>query len=328
MARANINGLNLEYETFGNPAAPAMLLIMGLGCQLIQWPLSLCQQLAEHGHFVIRYDHRDIGLSTQLDHLKLPNIPWTLIRQRLGLRPKIPYRLEDLAADALGLLDYLQIQQAHLVGVSMGGMIAQLIAIRHPGRVLTLTSIMSTTGNPRLPGATREAQAALAAPLKRSRKNRGKDKPELEEVIEQTLHSWKAIRSPGFPLDEQVLRTQCEAVIVRGHHPAGIARHLLACLCAPDRRPRLRQLSLPTLVIHGTHDPLVPLACGEDTAANIPGAELYTIEGMGHDLPALVVPQLVERISAQTRRAGAATTPRPQPAAAEPLVLDPGARPS
>lgn len=314
MAQANINGLNLEYETFGNPAAPAMLLIMGLGCQLIQWPDTLCRQLAEGGHFVIRYDHRDVGLSSRLDHLKVPNIPWVLVRQRLGLKPRIPYRLEDLAADALGLLDHLQIQQAHLAGVSMGGMIAQLLAIQHPDRALSLTSIMSTTGNPNLPHATREAQTALAAPLKR----RGKGTLPFDEVIEQNMNSWKAIRSPGFPLDEEQLRTQCEAVLRRGHHPAGIARHLLACLCAPDRRPQLRQLRLPALVIHGTADPLIPLPCGEDTALNIPGAEFYPIAGMGHDLPDAVLPELVERISALTR----SVTAPPQPAsAAEPHLL-------
>lgn len=302
MPQANVNGLTLEYETFGHPADPALLLIMGLGCQLIQWPVSLCEQLADCGHFVIRYDHRDIGLSTRLDHLKLPNIPWALIRHRLGLRPHIPYHLHDLATDALGLLDHLNIQQAHLVGVSMGGMIAQLIAIHVPQRALSLTSIMSTTGNSTLPSATVEARKALAAPLKKPAKSDIDDQIEQNTLIEQSMKGWKAISSPAFPLDDQSLRARCEAVIRRGHHPPGIARHLLACLCAPDRREQLQQLSLPALVIHGSADPLIPLACGEDTAANIPGCELYTIDGMGHDLPDAVLPQLVHKISALTQR--------------------------
>lgn len=295
MPQATIDHLTLEYETFGNATDPAMLLIMGLGSQLIQWPTRFCQQLADRGHFVIRYDHRDIGLSSRMDHLKLPNIPWLLIRRRLGLQPKIPYQLDDLAADALALLDYLHIDKAHLVGVSMGGMIAQLISIQFPERVLSLTSMMSTTGNPKLPRPTREAQTALAAPLKR------KGQLSFDNQVELSMKGWKAIGSPAFPQNDELLRAQCETVLRRGHHSPGIGRHLLACLCAPDRRAQLQQLTLPTLVIHGSADPLIPLACGEDTATNIPHSELYIIDGMGHDLPEAVLPQLIEKITSLTQ---------------------------
>lgn len=303
MPQANINGLNLEYETFGNPADPGMLLIMGLGSQLIQWPVTLCQQLADSGHFVIRYDHRDIGLSSRMDHLMVPDVRWAFLRHRLGLKPNIPYSLLDLAQDALGLLDFLHIKQAHLVGVSMGGMIAQLLAIHFPARVLSLTSVMSTTGNPKLPKATPAAQVALAAPVKRRRTGGHDGEPGIEDLVDQSVAGWKAISSPGFPPNEQTLRAQCEAVIRRGHHGPGIARHLLACLCTTDRRKQLQQLALPTLVIHGTADPLIPLACGEDTAANIRGAELLTIEGMGHDLPEAILTQLADKICTLARRA-------------------------
>ncbi|WP_439136150.1 alpha/beta fold hydrolase [Pseudomaricurvus sp.] len=294
MSQAVIDDLTLEYETFGDQADPAILLIMGLGSQLIQWPDSFCQNLADQGHFVIRYDNRDVGLSTKMNHLRLPNIPWAIIRHRLKLRPKLPYTLTTMANDAIGLLDYLKIEQAHLVGVSMGGMIAQLIAIHFPERTMSLTSIMSTTGNPKLPRPTPEATAALT---KKTDPNAG-----IEEIVKNSMAAWKVIMSPGFPVSENSLKEKCLAAITRSYYPAGTARHLLASICTADRRKQLQKLTLPTLIIHGTDDPLIPIACGKDTAENIPQSEFHAIEGMAHDLPDECIPKLSELIGGLTQR--------------------------
>lgn len=294
MAQAIINDLTLEYETFGDQKKPAILLIMGLGSQLIQWPDRLCQDLAKSGHFVIRYDNRDVGLSAKMDHSKLPNFTWAVIRHKLGLSPKLPYTLLDMAKDAVDLLDYLNIQQAHLVGVSMGGMIAQLVAIHFPERALSLTSIMSTTGNPKLPGATPEATAALTT---KTRKN-----ADINEIVDNSMAGWKAIMSPGFPVPEENLRAKCLVAVKRSYHPAGTARHLLASICTPDRRKQLQKLTLPALVIHGTADPLIPIECGQDTARNIPKCIFHPIEGMAHDLPDEILTTLTELIGSLTQR--------------------------
>lgn len=294
MAQAVIDGLTLEYETFGDQNKPAILLIMGLGSQLIQWPDQLCQNLADHGHFVIRYDNRDVGLSSKMDQKKLPNITWAIIRHQLGLKPKLPYTLLDMAKDATGLLDFLNIQQAHLVGVSMGGMIAQLVAIHFPERALSLTSIMSTTGNRKLPKAKPEATAALT--------NKASKDAGIEEIVLNNMQGWKAIMSPGFPVSDDRLKQKCHAAVTRSYHPEGTARHLLASICTPDRRKQLQKLTLPTLVIHGTEDPLIPIECGKDTAENIPHSEFHAIEGMAHDLPEECIPRLSELIGSLVNR--------------------------
>lgn len=294
MAKAVIDGLTLEYETFGDQSKPSILLIMGLGSQLIQWPEKLCQNLADHGHFVIRYDNRDVGLSTKMDETKSPNFTWAIIRHQLGLKPKLPYTLLDMAHDAIGLMDFLNIPQAHLVGVSMGGMIAQLMAIHFPQRALSLTSIMSTTGNPKLPRPKPEATAALT--------NKASKDASIEEIVLNNMQGWKAIMSPGYPISDEVLKEKCHAAVKRSYYPAGTFRHLLASICTPDRRKQLQKLTIPALVIHGTDDPLIPIECGKDTANNIPQSEFHAIEGMAHDLPEECLPKLCELIGTLTQR--------------------------
>lgn len=281
MSHIHTNGLQLEYETFGNPQHQPVLLVMGLGMQMIGWPDPFCETLAAAGYHVVRFDNRDIGLSTHLDHLGKPNMLWNIARHKLGLPVKAPYSLADMAHDALGLLDGLGIRQAHVVGVSMGGMIAQLLTGLAPERVLSLSSIMSTSGAPGLPGPTPRARAALL-----SRPPRGAYQPQKRHLlVEHYLGTVRVIGSPGFPMSDEAHRARISRWLDRSIHPEGVLRQLLAVVQGPDRSPLLRQIDRPTLVVHGKEDPLVPLACGRDTAAKVPVARLVEVPGMGHDLP-------------------------------------------
>jgi len=293
MPFAQANGLELCYETFGDPGAPPLLLVMGLGAQMIQWDEEFCLALAEAGHHVIRFDNRDVGRSTILDHLGVPDVRAAFQAAARHEPVAAPYRLSDMAADAVGLLDALGIPAAHVVGASMGGMIAQVMAIEHAARVRSLTAIMSTTGHHSLPPARPEAMQALLMPIARDRAGN----------IERAVRIARIIGSPGFPFDEARVRRKAEAAYDRGFHPAGPARQLVAVTASGNRRRGLRAVAVPTLVIHGTDDPLIPLECGRDIAACVPGAELLEIPGMGHDLPAAVWPQIVEAIGTLTRRA-------------------------
>jgi len=284
MARAN--GLELCYETFGDPAAEPLILIMGLGAQMIQWDDDFCRQLAARNFRVIRFDNRDIGQSSKLSGGK-PLSALELLKLRLFKIPvKAPYRLRDMAEDTVGLMDALGLASAHLVGASMGGMIAQEIAISFPQRLRSLTSIMSTTGNPKLPGPTREAMAMLMAPPPKSR----------EEFLERFARTWKVLRVGSFPEDEALDHARAERTFARGLNPAGAGRQLRAILASGSRKERLRTVRTPTLVIHGTVDPLVHPAGGKDTAASIPGARLLMIEHMGHALPIPMWPQIIDAI--------------------------------
>jgi pimeloyl-ACP methyl ester carboxylesterase len=284
MARAN--GLELCYETFGDPAAEPLILIMGLGAQMIQWDDDFCRQLAARNFRVIRFDNRDIGQSSKLSGGK-PLSALELLKLRLFKIPvKAPYRLRDMAEDTVGLMDALGLASAHLVGASMGGMIAQEIAISFPQRLRSLTSIMSTTGNPKLPGPTREAMAILMAPPPKSR----------EEFLERFARTWKVLRVGSFPEDEALDNARAERTFARGLNPAGAGRQLRAILASGSRKERLRTVRTPTLVIHGTVDPLVHPAGGKDTAASIPGARLLMIEHMGHALPIPMWPQIIDAI--------------------------------
>lgn len=276
--------LQLEVERFGPPAAPAVLLIQGLGTPLTRWPLSLVQALVDAGCQVVRFDNRDVGLSSKLDHLGRPRLG-ALLR---GEAVPVPYGLDDLAADALALLDALAITRAHVVGASMGGMVAQLLAARHPERCLSLTSIMSSSGNPALPPPTPAAQQALCAPLPESR--------DEAAVVEDALARQRVLMSPGYPTPEAELRAMFVAEYRRSFHPSGVARQLAALLRGGDRRPLLARLRLPATVLHGEADPLIPVACGRDTAAAIPGARLRLIPGMGHDFPEALMAQFAEAI--------------------------------
>jgi pimeloyl-ACP methyl ester carboxylesterase len=294
---ARANGLDLCYEIFGDPAAEPLILIMGLGAQMIQWDDDFCRHLAARGFRVIRFDNRDIGQSSRLSGGK-PLSPLELLKLRLFKIPvKAPYRLSDMAEDTVGLMEALGIASAHLVGASMGGMIAQEIAISFPQRVRSLTSIMSTTGNPKIPGPTREAMAVLMAPPPKSK----------EEYITRFGKTWKVLRAGSFPDDEALDPARAERTFARGLNPAGAGRQLRAILASGSRKSRLRGVKAPTLVIHGTVDPLVHPAGGKDTAASIPGAKLVMIERMGHALPIKMWPQIIDAIDQHAHAAAKAT---------------------
>lgn len=285
--RAAVNGIDITYEDRGPKDAPAILLVMGLGGQLTLWPDEFVAALNERGFRTIRYDNRDVGLSTRFDAAGVPNLKWMFVKAAIGLPVRPAYTLADMAADGIGLLDHLGIDQAHIVGVSMGGMISQHIAARYPDRVLTLTSIMSTTGNRRLPKARKEAMQALA-----NRPMSG----DKEALIAYGVKAARVIGSPGYPSDEERLQRRVRIDFERGWYPPGFARQVAAIVADGDRRPMLKSIKAPTLVIHGEDDPLVPMAGGRDTAANIAGARLLTIPGMGHDLPLALVDTLADAI--------------------------------
>jgi pimeloyl-ACP methyl ester carboxylesterase len=283
---ARANGIDICYESFGDANAEPMLLIMGLGAQMVLWDDAFCEQLAMRGFRVIRFDNRDIGASSKLSGGKRLG-PVELLKLRfLKIPVAAPYRLRDMAQDTVGLMDALGIRSAHLVGASMGGMIAQEIAISFPERVRSLTSIMSTTGNPKLPGPTREASAMLMAPPPNTK----------EEFLTRFAQTWKLLRVGSFPEDEALDRSRAERVFERGLNAAGVGRQLRAILASGSRKERLRAVKAPTLVIHGTVDPLVHPAGGKDTAASIPGAKLLMVEGMGHAIPIPMWPEIVDAI--------------------------------
>jgi pimeloyl-ACP methyl ester carboxylesterase len=286
MPRARANGIELEYESFGRREDPALLLVMGLGAQMLLWHEELCGALADRGFHVIRYDNRDVGRSTWLDDAGMPDVMAALLAAGSGGAIDAPYRLSDMAADAAGLLDALEVERAHVVGASMGGMIAQTLAIEHPARVRTLTSIMSTTGHRDLPPARPEAMALLVTPIP----------PDRESALERSVQVSRVIGSPAYPSDEAELRALAGRVYDRGVNPPGFARQLVAILASGSRREALAAVRTPTLVIHGEADPLVPFEGGRDTAEAVPGAELLAIPGMGHDLPRALWPTFVEAI--------------------------------
>ncbi len=291
----HVNGLDLEYESFGSASHPTMLLIMGLGAQLTRWPIPFCEKLVARGYRVIRFDNRDAGLSTKFDAAGVPDLSQILAGRLTGLPAKVPYTLHDMAADAVGLLDALSIDKAHLVGASMGGMIAQQIAAEYPQRVLSLTSIMSTTGNPALPPPNAAAAKALMARY-----------PSLENqaaYVEHGLNSLRTISSPGFPFDELATRERIWNDALRGYSATGFGRQLAAVAAAGDRRDYVRRIKAPTMVIHGECDPLVPVAAGRDTVASIAGAELRVFPGMGHDLPPALYDKIIDAIVTVARRA-------------------------
>lgn len=284
------NGISIEVEDTGEDgsqaARPVVLLVMGLGMQLVAWPPAFVDGLVDAGFRVVRFDNRDIGLSQSFDQLGTPNVLWATIKYRLGLAIRAPYTLSDMAADAVGVLDALGIAQAHVVGVSMGGMIAQRIALAAPQRVLSLTSIMSSSGARGLPQADPKVVRVL---MGRPASGRRKD---IEDHYVRLL---RAIGSPGFPTPEADLRERIFAGLSRRYHPKGVTRQMVAIAADAQRAAELPKLQCRTLVLHGRADPLVPYPCGEDTARRIPGARLVGIDGMGHDL----APGVVERLLAE-----------------------------
>ncbi len=282
--KAQANGIEIEYETFGVPTNPAVLLIMGLGAQLTRWPLPFVEDLVARGYFAIRYDNRDVGLSTKFDDAPVPQLPALIAAMMTGQKPDVPYSLNDMAADAVGLLDALDIRRAHVMGASMGGMIAQLVAAIYPDRVLSLTSIMSSTGNLGLPPSKPEAMAVLTT------RPAGTD---VETMVAHGVRSEKIIGSPGYPADETALAARVRRDYERMFYPAGPGRQLAAVVANGDRRPVIASIKAPTMVIHGTDDPLVPVEAGRDTAATIPGALLTEVPGMGHNLPDELIPAIL-----------------------------------
>jgi pimeloyl-ACP methyl ester carboxylesterase len=290
---AKVGDLEICYETFGDPGDPALLLVMGLGTQMIGWPDAFCAALAERGFFVIRYDNRDVGRSTHLRDRRPPTLRQLLVRDRSAAA----YSLADMAADGIGLLDALGIRRAHVAGASMGGMIAQTMAARFPDRVLSLASIMSNTGH-RWKGTP--GLRVYPIFMRRPADNR-------EGVIESTVSTFRLIGSPGFPFEEDELRRVAQLSYDRGYNPAGTARQLAAILAAGDRVAELRRITAPTVVIHGTRDRMVRPSGGRETARAIPGAQLLEIDGMGHDLPVAAWGRIIDAVVANTRRADASS---------------------
>jgi pimeloyl-ACP methyl ester carboxylesterase len=280
------NGLSICYQAFGEPADPVVVLIMGMGAQMVGWDEEFCERLASRGFCVIRLDNRDAGRSTRLDHAGVPDIVAAMTRAWLRVPVNAPYLLGDMALDVVGLLDALKIDSAHVVGASMGGTIGQEMAMRHSRRVRSLTSIMSTTGDPDLPQPRPWALRALFAPTPLER----------DAYIEYYAKLWRMLRGGSYADEEARDRARAARNYARGLNPAGAARQLTAILASGSRRRALRQVTAPTLVIHGDADPLVPLAAGTDTAASIPGAELMVLEGMGHALPMPMWPRIIDGI--------------------------------
>jgi pimeloyl-ACP methyl ester carboxylesterase len=288
-------GIEIFYEDNGHADAEVILLVMGLGAQMVLWPDELVAALVGDGFRVIRYDNRDIGLSQKMEGARAPSPAVQVLRKKIGFPARVPYTLKDMADDGIGLLDALEIEKAHVVGASMGGMIVQLMAIHHAERLMTMTSIMSTTGSGKLPQAEKHAMDALVAPLKSL---------EEEVVVAHGINIAKNIGSPHsdeFPFDEQAQRERVMRTMRRSLYPAGLPRQLAAIIDDGDRTSRLANVRTPTLVLHGEADPLVKLAGGEATAKAISGARLVTVPGWGHDLPVPLIPRIAGEIAAHAR---------------------------
>jgi len=283
----NINGIDIAYQLHGDEQNPVLLLVHGLSTPLTGWPVEMVDCFVEKGFCVLLIDNRDMGKSAQLNHLVLPNLLWTVIKIKLGFTAKVPYQLEDMMADTVGLLDALAINKVHLVGASMGGMIAQLMAINHPERLLSLTSIMSTTGYKKLPAMDVKVKRALAQKPASSH---------YEDRVNYHVNKWRAIGSPKYPMNQKELTLRVKNLLERGITGKGTLRQMLAILAASDRTERLKSVLTPTLVIHGDSDGLVHLDGGLATANAISNAKLQVYKGMGHDFPMELIPSIVNDI--------------------------------
>lgn len=287
MAQAKINGISIEYEVHGADDGEPLLLIMGLGMQLTRWPAPLYEKLVARGFRVIRFDNRDVGLSQKFTGA--PSIESVVMARMQGQSPDIPYTLDDMAADAVGVLDHLGIERAHVTGASMGGMIGQLVAADYPERVRSFTAVFTTTGNPALPPSKPEAMAVLTTRAPDPAKD-------IEAYLDHTLRSARTIGSPGYPLDEKIVRERSRVDVLRCYEPLGVARQLAAVIANGDRRVKLANIKAPVVVLHGDSDPLVPVEGGKDLAATVAGAELRIVPGMGHDLPPELYDTVVDAI--------------------------------
>jgi pimeloyl-ACP methyl ester carboxylesterase len=295
MVRVRANGIDIEYETLGEPSHPTVLLIMGLGAQLIHWPDVFCQGLAAHGFHVVRFDNRDSGLSTSRESWGRPDLATVVTQVMSGERADVPYRLDDMAADAVGLLDALGIGRAHIVGASMGGSIAQLVAGHYPERTRSLVSMMSTSGRPELTSADRDVVRVIL----------GRPPPDdREALIRYIVRVRRTIGSPRYPESEAKHRALVERVLARAYNPDGNDRQYAAVIASGHRVELLQRLRVPTLVLHGEDDLLLPQEHARDTAMLVPGSEIQVYPGWGHDIPKGLVPTLVERIARFCHAAG------------------------
>jgi len=289
------NGITLEVEEHGSPNGEPLVLIMGLGMQLIAWHEDFVQSLVDRGFRVLRFDNRDIGLSDSFDHLGVPNLALEAMKHVVGLPVRSGYSLADMAQDTVGLLDAFGIARAHVCGASMGGMVAQQLAVRHPSRLKSITLMMTSSGSRRLPGPSLKVRSAMLS--------RPDDPKSFDSIVSHYVGIYKLIGSPGYPAGDEWLRKRLGMSVRRSYRPRGTARQLTAIVADGDRSPMLSQIKLPTQVLHGLADPLVPVAAGRDLAARIPGARLDLIEGMGHDLPMALWPRFADGISAAAARA-------------------------
>jgi pimeloyl-ACP methyl ester carboxylesterase len=297
VAQTAANGIGIEYEALGNEGAPAILLIRGLGTQMSQWPQTFLEGLCAAGLRVVRFDNRDVGLSQKFDAAGVPNLAALMTAMRSGETPAVPYTLDAMAADCVGVLDALAIERAHILGMSMGGMIAQLVAAQHPTRTRSLISVMSHSGAPDVPPATPEAMAVLTSQP---------EKPDdRASVVEHGLAGRRVIGSPGYQDPDDTVRAELGGAFDRCHYPVGVARQFAAVVAGGSRAMQLAQVATPTLVIHGADDPLVHPEGGRDTARRVPNATLEMIEGMGHDIPLGLVSRLVDLVVEHTRKADA-----------------------
>jgi len=292
MPNVKVKGIQIEYDTFGEAGSRPLLMIKGVGQQMITWSDDFCSLLAKAGHYVIRFDHRDVGLSSKLENEKTPELAEFVAALARGEKIKPPYTLDDMAADAIGLLDALGIDKANVCGMSMGGYIAEILAISYPSRLLSLTLMMTSTGNPDIPPAKPEAMAAILAPQPDQR----------QAYIEHHVKTFRTLGSPKFTFNEGYHRQLAGKLFDRSFYPVGMTRHLMAVLSQENRKPALGGLKIPALIIHGVADPLVPVEGGKDAAEAIPGSETLFIEGMGHDLPAEVWPAVVEAMTKNTAK--------------------------
>jgi len=293
MPKTNVNNVEIEYETIGDPISKPLLLIAGLGSQMLAWSDEVCENFANRGFFVIRFDNRDVGLSTKFEDAGLPNFLEITAAYSRGEIPEVPYTLVDMAGDAVGVLDALNIDKAHVCGASMGGMIAQILAYRYPSRVLSLTLIMSTTGNPDLPQPKPEIMAQFFAPVPSER----------EAYIEETVKRDSLIYGT-YTYDEKQGRDYRTKEYDRSYYPEGIARQLAAMAVPGNIKPKISAIRAPTLVIHGSEDPFNSVEAGKEIATEILGAELLILDGMGHSFPREVVPQIVNALVANSNKIG------------------------
>lgn len=283
----NVNGVDIAYQRYGDPQHPTVLLIHGLSTPLTGWPSSMIDAFVAANFQVLLLDNRDVGCSEQLNDLSIPNMAWVVAKLKLGISIKSPYRLEDMMQDVIGLLDVLNLNEVHVVGASMGGMIAQLLAIHHPQRVKTLTSIMSTTGYKKLPPIEKTIRQTLAKA------------PASKDYLDRKAYhikKWQVIGSPDYPSSDQDLDLYVESMLQRGITAKGTMRQMLAIMAADNRENELSKLTIPSLVIHGDRDGLVNVAGGKATADAIPNAKLKIYPGMGHDFPAQLIPSIVDDI--------------------------------